>query len=165
MRESQPSVVRLQRSWPWAVERWDYRYGKEGGRSLKPTPRVSRLPARPAPVFSAGVIRRGALRSSSSAPIPLLFCAKVGLSLAKFWVLGDGFSPLESCFFFPPLYILLFYILLGINRRSWRSLVVACPLLQDLERKAEREVQCSNGGRLCISLSCSRWEAEPEARA
>lgn len=81
-------------------------------------------------------MRREALRSSSSTPIPLLFFAKVGLSLAKFWVLGDGFSPLESCFFFSPLYILLFYILLRINRRSWRSVVVACLLLQDLERKA-----------------------------
>jgi hypothetical protein len=37
-------------------------------------------------------------------------------------------------------------------------------LLQALERKAEREVQCCNGGRLCISLQCSR-EAKPEARA
>ncbi|CAK9189552.1 unnamed protein product [Sphagnum troendelagicum] len=51
-----------------------------------------------------------------------------------------------------------------------RSLLVALNkgvgdlLIQDLERKAEREVQCCNGGRPYISLQCSR-EAEPEARA
>ncbi|CAK9190703.1 unnamed protein product [Sphagnum troendelagicum] len=117
-------------------------------------PTVSRLPAR-LPAGSAPLrrrLRRGALRSSSPTPIPSLLRKnrRFSRNIPSFGRQIQSLGVLCA-------HSVVLHLLLSTQG-------VGDLLLQALERKAEREVQCCNGGRLCISLQCSR-EAEPEARA